>query len=98
MKLKRTRYFHHSIKIVCALGGAFLFFLLTAGKEIAKTHFSGMAAVTFSILALSALSLFLFLSLPFFRGDRRWYAIPGVLTFVFFCGASILWRVPVGAI
>ncbi|MBQ7173363.1 MAG: hypothetical protein IJR88_04530 [Clostridia bacterium] len=98
MKRKRTRYFHKSIKIVCAFGAGFLLFLLTAGKEIAKNHFNGMAALTFSLLALSALSLLLFLCVPFFRGDRRWYAIPSVMTFVFFCGASILWRVPVGGI
>lgn len=98
MKRKRTRYFHHSMKIACAISGAFLFFLLTVGKEIAKTHFSSMAAVTFSILALSALCLFVFLSLPFFKGDRRWYAIPGLFTVVFFCGAAILWGVPVGGV
>ena len=98
MKRKRTRYFRHSMKLVCALGGAFLLFLLTAGKEIAKNHFGGMAALTFSILAISVLCLFAFVYFPFFKGDRRWYAIPGVLTFVFFCGASILWRLPVGGI
>ena len=98
MKRKRTRYFRQAVKIVCAAGGIFLLFLLTFGKEIAKTHFSGMAALTFSLIAISAVSLFAFIYLPFFKGDRRWYAIPGILTAVFFAGASILWRVPVGGL
>ena len=98
MKRKRTRYFRFSMKFVAAFGAAFLLFLLTFGKEIARTHFEGMAGVTFSILALAALSIFVFFFVPFFRGDRRWYAIPGVLATVFFCGAAILWSVPQGGI
>ena len=98
MKRKRTRYFRRAMKIVCGFGGVFLLFLLTIGKQIAKAHFDGMAALTFSVLALSALLLLAFIYLPFFKGDRRWYAIPGVLVTTFVFGAAILWRVPVGGI
>lgn len=98
MKRKRTRYFKLSLKAVSLFGIAFLLFLLTAGKQIALSHFESMAGVTFSILALSLVSLFVFVYLPFFRGDKRWYAISGILSTVFFFGASILWRLPVGGL
>lgn len=98
MKRKRTRYFRLSVKIVASFCAAFLLFLLTFGKKIAADHFDGMAALTFSLLAVAVLSIFVFFVVPFFRGDRRWYAIPGILTTVFFCGAAILWSVPVGGI
>ena len=98
MKRKRTRYFKLSLRAVLLLGAGFLLFLLTAGKQIAKAHFESMAGLTFSILALSIVSLLAFVYFPFFRGDKRWYAIPGILTTVFFCGASILWQLPAGGI
>ena len=98
MKRKRTRCFKISLKAVSLFGMAFLLFLLTIGKEIAKAHFESMAGLTFSVLALSMISLFAFIYIPFFRGDRRWYAISGILSTIFFFGASILWRLPVGGL
>ena len=98
MKRKRTRYFKLSLKAVSLFGIAFLLFLLTFGKQIALSHFEGMAGLTFSILALSLISLFVFVYIPFFRGDKRWYAISGILSTIFFFGASILWTIPVGGI
>lgn len=98
MKRKRTRYFKISLRAVLLFGAGFLLFLLTIGKQIAKSHFDSMAGLTFSLLALSVVSLLAFVYFPFFRGDKRWYAIPGILTTVFFCGAAILWQLPAGGI
>ncbi len=94
MKRKRTRYFKISLRAALLFGAGFLLFLLTAGKQIAKANFDSMAGLTFSLLALSVVSLLAFVYFPFFRGDKRWYAIPGILTTVFFCGAAFLWQLP----
>lgn len=98
MKRKRTRYFKISLRAVLLFAAGFLLFLLTLGRQIAKAHFDSMAGLIFSVLALSIASLFAFVYVPFFWGDKRWYAIPGILTVVFFCGASILWQLPAGGI
>ncbi len=95
MKKIKTRRFFKAFYISLALSAAFLLWMLLFGKGLAAEHFDGVTGGVFAVLALAAGSFLVFSFLPYFHGDKRWFAIPSVLTVAFFVGAAILWQVPV---
>ena len=80
------------------IGAGFLLFVLIFGRSIAAQNFDVLIGCAFSILALAALSFLVFCFLPYFHGDRRWFAIPSLLTVVFMVGTAMLWQFPAGGI
>ena len=80
------------------IGGAFLLFMLIFGRSIAASNFDLLLGCVFAVLGLAALSFLIFSFLPYFHGDRRWFAIPTLLTAVFMIGTAMLWQFPVGGI
>lgn len=80
------------------IGAAFLLFMLIFGRSIAAQNFDVLIGCVFAVLGLAALSLLVFCFLPYFQGDRRWFAIPTLLTAVFVLGTAMLWQLPTGGI
>ena len=72
------------------IGAAFLLFILIFGRSIAAQNFDVLIGCAFAVLGLAAVSFLAFCFLPYFHGDRRWFAIPSLLTVVFFVGAASL--------
>ena len=95
MKKIRTRTFLKALYTSLGVGGAFLLWMLLFGKNLAVNHFGGVFGAVFAFLALAAISFLAVCFLPYFHGDKRWYAIPSLLTIVFFMGSAILWQAPV---
>ena len=95
MKRRRTRCFKWTLGVAGGASALFLIWVAAFGKALARTHFSGVADVVFSVLVMAAASFVAFSFLPYFHGDRRWYSISAMLTVVFFVGAAMLWQVPV---
>ena len=98
MKIIRTRQFFKTLYTSMGIGGAFLLFLLIFGRSIAASNFDVLLGGVFSVLGLAALSFLTFCFLPYFHGDRRWFAIPTLLTAVFMAGTAMLWQFPIGGI
>ena len=80
------------------IGGAFLLFVLIFGRSIAVQNFDVLIGCAFAVLALAAISFLVFCFLPYFHGDRRWFAIPTLLTAAFVIGTAVLWQFPAGGI
>ena len=95
MQKVRTRYFHYTLHSTLGFSALFLTWLLLFGKELARDHFQGVTDLVFGVLVLAAGSFLAFSFFPFFKGDRRWFTIPALLTLVFFVGTVMLWQVPV---
>ena len=95
MKKIRTRQFFKTLYTVLGISAAFLLWMAVFGCRLAIDHFSGVTAGVFAFLGVAAISLLAFAFVPYFRGDKRWYAIPSLLTAVFFAGTAMLWQVPV---
>ena len=98
MKKIRTIQFYKTLYTSIGVGGAFLIFLLIFGRSIAAQNFDVLTGCVFSILGLAALSFLIFSFLPYFQGDRRWFAIPTLLTAVFMLSTAMLWQFPAGGI
>lgn len=98
MKKIRSRQFFQTLYTSMGIGGAFLLFMLIFGRNIAAQNFDVLIGCVFTILALAALSFLAFCFLPYFHGDRRWFAIPSLLTAVFMVGTAMLWQFPAGGI
>ncbi len=98
MKKIRTRQFFKTLYTSMGIGGAFLLFMLIFGRSIAAHSFDVLIGCVFAILALAAISFLAFCFLPYFHGDRRWFAIPSLLTAVFMMGTAMLWQFPAGGI
>ena len=99
MQKRRTQYFHRTLGASTALSTVFLAVIATFGRTLAATNFDGVADCVFAVMALAAGSFLVFSFLPYFHGDRRWYAISLLLTVVFFIAAILLWQVsPCGAV
>jgi hypothetical protein len=96
MKKIKTRQFLKALYISLGVSGAFLLWMLAFGKGIAEQHFDSVTYCVFALLAIAALTFVTFCFVPYFRGDKRWFAIPSVLTVAFVIGTSILWQVPTG--
>ena len=98
MKKIKTRRFKKALYACLGASGAFLCWMLFFGKSLAVDHFDSITGCVFSVFALAAISFLAFCFFPYFHGDRRWFAIPSLLTVVFFVGAAMLWQVPMGGI
>ncbi len=94
MKKIKTRRFFKVFYTSLGLCAAFLAWLLLFGQQLAAEHFGSVTVGVFALLALAAGSLLAFCFFPYFRGDKRWFAIPSLLTVAFFAGTAILWQVP----
>ena len=92
MKTLRTRYFKIALYSVLGLSALFLGFLLLFGKRLAVSNLPGVASPVLAVFALAAGSFLAFCFLPYFQGDRRWYAISGVLTLVFCLSTAVIWQ------
>ena len=80
------------------IGGAFLLFLLIFGRSLAASNFDLLLGCVFAVLGIATLSFLVFSFLPYFHGDRRWFAIPTLFTAVFMVGTAMLWQFPIGGI
>ena len=80
------------------IGAAFLLFMLIFGRSIARANIDVLIGCVFAVLGLAAISFLVFCFLPYFHGDRRWFAIPTLLTAVFVMGTAMLWQLPAGGI
>ena len=98
MKKIRTRQFFKTLYTSMGIGAAFLLFLLIFGRSIAEANFDVLIGCVFTVLGLAAVSFLVFCFLPYFQGDRRWFAIPTLLTAVFMVGTAMLWQLPMGGI
>jgi len=96
MKRIRTKRFLWSLYVSLGLSALFLGWLLFFGRELAVECFDGVTVGLFGVIALAMLSFVAFCFVPYFRGDKRWFAIPSLLTVVFFIGTALLWQVPIG--
>lgn len=94
MRRIRSRRFHITLRAVIGASVLFLIWLAVFGRRLAASHFSGVTDCVFAVFGLAAFSFLLFCFFPYFRGDRRWFGISGVLTAVFFVSASMLWTFP----
>ncbi len=95
MQKVRTRYFFYTLHSVLGFSVLFLGWFALFGRKLAQEHFLGMTELVFSILALAVGSFLVFVFFPYFKGDKRWFAIPTLLTVVFFLGTVMLWQVPI---
>ena len=96
MKKIKTRQFLKALYASLAFSALFLLWMLTFGKQIAANHFDSVTASVFAVLIMAVIFFVAFCFVPYFRGDRRWFAIPSLLTVVFFVGTAVLWQVPIG--
>lgn len=96
MKKIKTRRFLKAFYFSLGVSGVFLLWMLAFGRSLAVQYFDSVAYCVFAILAVAALSFVAFCFVPYFRGDKRWFAIPTVLTAAFVAGTAILWQVPTG--
>ena len=94
MQKKRTRRFRIVWRSALAFSAGFLIMLALLMKTFAAQYFDLLTDCVFCILALAAVSFLSVCFAPYFRGDRRWYAIPALLTVVFFASVILLWQVP----
>ena len=95
MKKIRTRQFLKALYTSLGFSSLFLLWMLLFGKELAVNYFHSVTACVFAVLAMAVLSFVGVCFLPYFRGDKRWFAIPSLLTCVFFFGTVLLWQVPI---
>ncbi len=94
MKKIRAKQFLMAFYVSFGVSAAFLLWLFVFGKSLAQNYFQGVTGSVFAVFALAGISFLTFCFVPYFRGDKRWFAIPSLFTLVFFVGASILWQVP----
>ena len=94
MKKIRTRQFLKALYISLGFSASFLLWMLVFGKQLAAYYFDSIAGCVFTIMAVAVLSFVGICFLPYFRGDKRWFAIPSVLTAAFFMGSALLWQFP----
>ena len=98
MKKIRTEQFFKTLYTSMGIGGAFLLFLLIFGRSLAASNFDLLLGCVFAVLGIATLSFLVFSFLPYFHGDRRWFAIPTLFTAVFMVGTAMLWQFPIGGI
>lgn len=96
MKRIRTKRFLGSLFASLGLSALFLGWMLLFGRDLAVRYFDGVTGCLFAVMVLAMLSFLAFCFVPYFRGDKRWFAIPSLLTVVFFIGTALLWQVPIG--
>lgn len=97
MKKKRTRRFRFTLRLVMGFSALFLFLLTVFGKQLAPQYFSLLTGSVFFVFVMAVSSFLAICFAPYFRGDKRWFAIPALLTALFFAGTVLLWRLPLPA-
>lgn len=95
MKKIKTRQFLKAFYTSLGISAVFLLWMAAFGCRLAMDHFDGVTVGVFAFLALAAISFLAFSFVPYFHGDKRWFAIPSLLTVVFFTGTAMLWQVPI---
>lgn len=95
MKKIRTRHFRYTMRASLGFSILFLGWFFLFGRGLAISHFDLMSYCVFAVIAVAAGSFLLFSFAPYFRGDKRWYAVSALLTVVFFTGVVMLWQVPI---
>lgn len=94
MKKIRTRQFLRALYTSLGFSLLFLLWMALFGRELAVNYFHSITACVFAVLGMAVLSFVCFCFLPYFRGDKRWFAIPSLLVVVFFVGTTLLWQTP----
>lgn len=94
MKRIRTRNFFRTLKVVSGFSACFLLWMLMLGRRLAVEHFDNVTVSVFAVFAMAAGSFLAFCFFPYFKGDRRWFSIPAMLTGVFFISLTVLWQIP----
>lgn len=97
MQKRKTRYFHLTLLAAGLVSCALLATLSLFGSQLAALSFAAVIDCVFLLSVLAVASFLAFSFLPYFHGDRRWYAISALLTVAFFVGGAIVWRLPVAA-
>ncbi|MBR2927008.1 MAG: hypothetical protein IKC31_05485 [Clostridia bacterium] len=95
MKKIRSRRFYKTFFAVACFSALFLGCLYWFSGQLAERYFTLLTYSVFSVMALSTASFLAICFAPYFRGDRRWFAIPALLTVVFFAGVMLLWQLPI---
>ena len=95
MKKIRSRRFHITLRTVLGASALFLAWLGIWGQRMAEKHPERIIDCGMVVFGLAAASFLAFCFLPYFKGDRRWFSISGLLTVVFFVGATMVWNAPV---
>ncbi|MBQ8311039.1 MAG: hypothetical protein IJX80_08515 [Clostridia bacterium] len=94
MKKIRTKRFFKALYLSMGFSAVFLVWMATFGRGLAAYYFDSITYSVFALLAIATLFFVVFCFVPYFRGDRRWFAIPSILTLAFVVGTAILWQVP----
>lgn len=98
MQTRKNHYFKITLGASAAFSAVFLAVIALFGRALAASHFQGITDCVFAMMALAAGSFLVFSFLPYFQGEKRWYAVSALLTVAFFAGAVMLWQMPVGAV
>ena len=98
MQQRRTKHFQISLLSVTGVSTLFLAWMGLFGMKLAQTHFNGVLEAVLAVMMLTAVSFLAFSFMPYFHGDKRWYAISALLTAVFFMGTGMLWAVPLNGV
>lgn len=97
MRKKRTRRFHITLRVVMGFSALFLLLLTLFGKQLAPQYFSLLTGSVFFVFVMAVSSFLAICFAPYFHGDKRWFAIPALLTVLFFMSTVLLWRLPLPA-
>lgn len=92
MRQDRNFLFRRTLIAVLAASAVLIGFLLLFGKTLAAVSIYLLLVPVFLFFAAAVFGYLAISFLPLFRNDRRWYAIPVILTVIFFIGAALLWR------
>lgn len=98
MQKRRTQHFKITFGTVSIFSALFLLWFGLFGTKLAVSNMEGVLDTVIAVMGLATGSFLVFSFLPYFRGDKRWYSISALLVAVFFVGAVMLWRVPVGTV
>ena len=98
MQKIRTRRFHLVLRLSLCFSVLFLGFLLLFGKQLAMHNFALMTDCVFAVMMSATASFLAVCFAPYFRGDKRWFAIPALLTVLFFVSTVVLWQLPLPAV
>ena len=98
MQKRRTQHFKITLWTATALSALFLLWFALFGTKLAVSNMKSVLDAVIAVMGLATGSFLAFSFLPYFRGDKRWYSISALLVAVFFVGAMMLWRVPVGTV
>ncbi len=94
MKSIRTRRFRGALLTASVFSALFLVLIAAFGKQLVPQYFSILLGAVFFVLILATASFLAICFAPYFRHEKRWFAIPAMLTVLFFISAVWIWRLP----